>query len=502
MGNTFSGDRYAPGGVAADGSYRFQWNLTSRDLIDPVKLVLPPDNVLPVVFVPGIMGSNLKDLGGNPVWNLNTTFGQPLDLLGSMAFKTPGERQKIMHPDRVEVDPEGHVPDKLVGSVTSTEEYRSRGWGEVAESSYHSFLLWLEERLNGQGYNPAKWSDFYYTAVSATPKPGETPPEPKLFPGIDMHMPGLPDKAEIGGRPDPVTSDELIKRAGFRMPVYACGYNWLASNHVAALRLQHCVQQIVAENNKGRSRCSQVIVVTHSMGGLVGRACQKLPGMQAMIAGIVHGAMPTVGAAVAYRRCKVGMRDESAIAGMVIGEDGPSVTAVFAQAPGALELLPTEQYHPAWLAFADQSGKPIDNSQPAGGDPYSAIYLRKDRWWGLVRPEWLHPQGGAAITWGTYVKNMQMAKAFQTREIINAFHHDTYVFYGKDPAQKSFESIHWVVLPGMTPDDSAHPSLAQVPDLGFGQVRDDGSNPLRVGGGREPLPYPYSSSGTFYETSY
>ncbi|MEJ2655463.1 MAG: hypothetical protein P8Z69_09245 [Acidihalobacter sp.] len=387
MGNTFSGDRYAPGGVAADGSYRFQWNLTSRDLIDPVKLVLPPDNVLPVVFVPGIMGSNLrKKSDGDPVWRLDELHGwkrflfnhgpikdQPIGLALDMRNKKPGARQKLMHPDRVEVDSEGHVPDELVGSVTSTEEYRARGWGEVAESSYHPFLLWLEERLNGQGYNPAKWSDFYYTAVSATPKPGEKPPEPKLFPGIDMHMPGLPDKAEIGGRPDPVTSDELIKRAGFRMPVYACGYNWLASNHVAALRLQHCVQQIVAENNKGRSRCSQVIVVTHSMGGLVGRACQKLPGMQAMIAGIVHGAMPTVGAAVAYRRCKVGMRDESAIAGMVIGEDGPSVTAVFAQAPGALELLPTEQYHPAWLAFADQSGKPIDNSQPAGGDPYEAI---------------------------------------------------------------------------------------------------------------------------------
>ena len=46
------------------------------------------------------------------------------------------------------------------------------------------------------------------------------------------------------------------------------------------------------------------------MGGLVARACQALPSMEAKIAGKLHGVMPTVGAPVACRRCKVGMMDQ------------------------------------------------------------------------------------------------------------------------------------------------------------------------------------------------
>lgn len=496
-------DRYAPGGVTSDGSYRFDWNLTSRSLTDPVKLVLPPNRVLPVVFVPGIMGSNLMDLQGNPVWNLNTIGGQPLGLVKKMVFKSPGERQKLMHPARTKVDPSGHVPSKSVGSITSAKDYAERGWGEVGEGSYHGFLLWLEEHLNGQGYNPARWRDFYYTAVGATPAPGEAPPEPKLYPGIPMRMIGLPSCAEIGGVPVPVMSDDLLKRAGFRMPVYACGYNWLASNKEGGEALRDRINDIISRNNKGNSKCTQVILVTHSMGGLVARACQKLPGMREAIAGIVHGVMPTVGAAVAYRRCKIGMVDEDWKAGMAIGEDGPSVTAVFAQAPGALQLLPTTQYRPSWLTFAGPAGKKIATAQPGGSDPYADIYLQRNYWWGLVRKEWLHPRNGVPITWNIYKQNVLKAREFH-EFIKNAFHPTTYVFYGKDSAQPSFEGIHWQVMPGIEPDNKAHPSLNQVPDLGFDQVRDSGVNPLHVGGGSryQPSFSPYGGRGTAYETGY
>lgn len=195
------------------------------------------------------------------------------------------------------------------------------------------------------------------------------------------------------------TSQVELKRAKFRMPVDACGYNWLACNTDAAERLRARIEHVVAENNG--SRCEQVVLVTHSMGGLVARCCARLPGMSERIAGVVHGVMPAVGAAVAYRRCKVGMRDESFVAGLVIGSNGREVTAVFAQAPGALQLLPNAGYRPGWLRIQAADGGSRDESQPLE-DPYEDIYLRRDRWWGLVREEWLSPRGGAAHLLGCF----------------------------------------------------------------------------------------------------
>lgn len=76
-------------------------------------------------------------------------------------------------------------------------------------------------------------------------------------------------------------------------------------------------------------------------------------------------------AAIAYRRCKVGMRDEDYAASLVIGQTGLEVTAVFAQAPGALELLPTQQYDSSWLRVKDLAGNDLLPPHP---DPYDGIY--------------------------------------------------------------------------------------------------------------------------------
>ncbi|MGY3041074.1 hypothetical protein ACVWWQ_002705 [Rhodanobacter sp. TND4EL1] len=495
--------RFAPGYAAKDGTYVYNWRLTSSSIMDAVHLTLPPDHVLPVIFVPGIMGSNLRQNSGKKresVWRLDNSLSwlkknTPLSFALGMAKKSAGARQKLMHPSRVEVDPSGHVPD----SPHDAAYYTAKGWGEVGEGSYKEFLLWLDHALNAQGYNPARWKEFFYTQVRATPRPGEIPPEPKLSPGLAMQMQGLPPLGEKGAVP--LLSDDLIARARFRMPVYAFGYNWLDSNFEAAKRLRQRITDVIRENNV-HSKCTQVILVTHSMGGLVARACQKLGGMQDAIAGIAHGVMPSIGAAVAYRRCKIGMRDEDWTAGMVIGNTGRDVTAVFAQAPGALQLLPTAQYRPGWLTIAGPSGQSIE-SQPASGDPYKDIYLRRDRWWGLIREEWLHPYGGMPITWETYKRNIDLTRFFH-EGIKNAYHATTYVFYGKDPAQKSFEGVHWQIKPGLRPDNKTPPTLGQVADMGFGDVRDDGSNPLHVGGKQEVAPaYGYGfSSATVYETSY
>lgn len=499
--------RYAPGAATPEGHHVFSWQLTPRYLTDPVILELPPEDVLPVIFVPGIMGSNLRNKhDAQSVWKLNNppaalnvwkAKDKPGGLLLDMASASAGDRQKMLHPERVEVDPGGAVPKKTGGSIYDVKQYVDRGWGEVGEGSYHGFLLWLEYVLNGQGYNPARWRQFYYTAMSALPKPGEKPSVPTLRPGIRMAMRGLPEQGDVG--PLELDSSELLARARFRMPVYACGYNWLASNVVGAERLRQRILDVIKANNHAGAHCSQVIVITHSMGGLVARACQQLNGMQEAIAGMVHGVMPSVGAAVAYRRCKIGMRDEDAVAGMVIGSTGQEVTAVFAQAPGALQLLPTKQYRSDWLTIDGPSGKSLE-TEPSTSDPYKDIYLREDRWWGLIRKEWLNPPGGTGLKWGQFTWNIGFARKFHD-SIQNAYHPNTYVFYGKDQTVPSFEGVHWKIQRGTPPDDKSPPSPDVVSKMGFADVRDDGSNPLYVGGKKEVIPVPGTYASTL-ESSY
>jgi pimeloyl-ACP methyl ester carboxylesterase len=293
--------------------------------------------------------------------------------------------------------------------------------------------------MNGEAFDPAGWEDFSRHSGNSTPAPGFLSSDQKLSPGTVMQMHGLPAFAEGTHIPDPIISDELLKRAKFRFPVHACGYNWLESNDAAADRLKSRIYKIIAENNRGRFKCTQVILVTHSMGGLVARACAQLPDMESMIAGIVHGVMPTVGTPVAYRRCKIGMWDEDKISSLVIGTDGPSVTAVFAQSPGALQLLPSREYGVNWLQIHDEKGRALERLPV--DDPYTEVYLRKDRWWGLVRESWLSPVGGIPLAWKKFAKNIEFARDFHSR-VSGKYHPNTFVFYGAgDGKQASFETI-------------------------------------------------------------
>jgi pimeloyl-ACP methyl ester carboxylesterase len=475
-----------------DGKPSFQWTLTDSGITDTVKLIAGPFDVLPVIFVPGIMGSNLKSKEtGEPVWLLNrpgfpgslgpaAVSDAPMNtLMLGYIFKSPGDRQRLLHPDRVEVYDQGSVP----GSGSVKEEYLRKGWGTVAEPSYQDFLLWLEKTLNPFPTNPALWPEYYQdqATISAPPKPGDIP---RLTPGIRMGLKGQPFGAEK--QFDPLLTDNMLARSKFYCPVYACGYNWLASNRVAAGLLKSRIEEVIHENNGGMYRCKQVVLITHSMGGLVARACAELSGMQDKIAGVIHGVMPATGAAVAYRRCKVGMKEEGP-AGLVIGNTGRDVTAVFSQAPGALQLLPSHTYLANWLKVSDANGK-ILMSLPAGesgrSDPYQEIYLRRDRWWGLLDPQWLNPEGGRPISWNQFEMNISLAKGFH-ENLIGKYHVNSFVYFGADEKQKSFEKINWKLSLGRVPDNKVPPTAQEVLQLASTHVRMDGTNPEYVGGKTE-----------------
>lgn len=504
MTDTPSTPRIAPMTYNARGNPVHTWTLTPSHITDPVHCILPPDGILPVIFVPGIMGSNLKsksenqEVSGVPVWRLDAGFlGKNMWLAKNWIRKSAGVRQKKLHPHRTDVDNRGAVPKRSVGTVlvppgrdkkeatlALTKRYEERGWGEVSETSYHAFLLWLEEALNSE-FLPHRWPQFdirpeHLHTVAVGPGPTHIT---RLKPETPIAMPGL--GANLASQLPSIISDELVARGGFRMPVHACGYNWLDSNEHAAKRLAERIDELI--HQYGRN-CQQVILVTHSMGGLVARRCAQLPDMATKIAGVVHGVMPATGAPVAYRRCKVGMSDEDPIAGAVIGPSGQEVTAVFAQAPGALQLLPTQDYSPGWLRLIDNQGVSAMPRQPVK-DPYQEIYLRRDRWWGLLREEWLAPKGGDTITWETFAVNIKKAKAFH-QLISSSYHPQTYVYYGSEDKHPSFESITWEMSRGsrLNGPHGSHPDSFTVSNLEMHEVRDDGRSPVYVGGQPQPIP--------------
>ena len=463
----------------ADGTMCYAHKLTRKERTDLVEVRVCIVNALPIVFVPGVMGSNLRSVEdkGDAVWRLDTIYvptkgEQPVWLAAGKFMEGAGDRQKMLHPDRTEVDPGGSVPSKPAGSIHTNNArqlealYRARGWGEVAEGSYRDFLMTLEETLNGhRAGKPATEVEARIAALMALRAAN---PEDQGW---------RPQKEFVASAPD-----DFRKLREWFFPVHACGYNWLQDNAVAAKLLKQRINEVIAENNNAASRCEQVILVTHSMGGLVARACQQLDGMELAIAGIVHGVMPADGAPVAYRRCKLGVAEEDAATGIVIGRTGQEVTAVFAQAPGALELLPTQRYKTGWLEVRGADGKtPVQQPLPVS-DPYSEIYGRRDRWWALVKEKWLAPKDGVPITFEQYLRFLSKAEKFHKQLTPNTYHPNTYAFYGADTKEKtkSFESVVWQMKRG-TRADGKVPTPDDVYGMKAQQVQMDGVNPEYVG---------------------
>ena len=182
------------------------------------------------------------------------------------------------------------------------------------------------------------------------------------------------------------------------LPVYAFGYNWLESNRVSGAKLRDFISTIQAE---------KVIIVTHSMGGLVTR--WALGGKDAgdvagKVLGVIHGAQPVHGAPVAYRRMIAGQEVDGFfnILGMlgakVLGPDGPSITAIFPHAESALELLPSQHYRTndgrrEWLHIQNPDSPDGHQSYPKA-DPYKEIYARSSHrdFWGMIHGDWFQPE--------------------------------------------------------------------------------------------------------------
>jgi pimeloyl-ACP methyl ester carboxylesterase len=446
--------------VQPDGTLVARTVATPRSFKVRGRVYVDSTKVIPVVFVPGTMGSNLKvrrDVplprhsplkAGDPAWRPPNSAPSGLWEARDWRNRSPAERQMILNPALLEVDGDGPLdPDQ-----TSLElsVMRERGWGEVFASSYGTLLATLQRDLNetfaadldGGRYVRQAWEQVV-----------------QAMQGDTLQRWGVRNLA-------PVTEAELEKYAAFQYPLYAVGYNWLQSCAVSSQRLEKRVLDIIAWWQARKHQCHQVILLTHSMGGLVARACAKR--IPDKIAGVVHGVMPALGAPLAYRRIACGTESTNPANGWaddiaaekfaeIAGKTTEHTTPVMAASPGALELLPNQFYPRPWLHV-----RVLCPSGPTGAretaydflhlpneskpNPYD-LYRNTRDWWRLINPALADPahlyanqQDGVH---GVIGDAIDAAERFH-RGLDNYYHPRTYAYFGSDTAHLSYGQIRWL----------------------------------------------------------
>lgn len=433
--------------------------VTPKEDKSPQIARVPPKRVMPIIFLPGIMGSNLRmsaerqeSIGkdNNIAWHPD----RKLEML-ALLNASPAERQLQLDPTSTEVDtydggrartgdssetaaerqecgtiyvtiPTAHpllLEDDLPTANpfrTKEEKALERGWGEVYFTSYKHILQSCEQQLNRPvvygvwgrivDENPADWG------AVASP-----------------HAP-------------PLTEGELkaaTKNCIF--PVHAMGYNWLQPIEKSAGVLAKRISKLIEKYKSQGMQCEKVIVITHSMGGLVGRALvhPSMGNCGDKILGIVHGVQPALGAPAAYKRMRCGFEEGflgAAPTPKILGNHGSEVTSVLGNSVGGLQLLPSCAYGNGWLEI-EHEGRVIERL-PKSGDPYTEIYGLRDKWYGLLREEWLNPAETRTAGIEKSCDLLKVAKRFH-EAIEHTYHRQSYAHYGADQARPSWEKVVW-----------------------------------------------------------
>jgi hypothetical protein len=459
-------------GVGGWAEYTVHMTETSDTIRHDVKL--PPRKIIPVIFLPGVMGSNLRlskarqkklDRPDNRSWRPDDMVGA-VNEVGLAAFDTdiggwyknasPTQRQLMLDPNETEVeyyhyteskgrfDPEGketlaadqrhqNVPDSLqpipplmgpslrMGHlpnrrITAKRESpaqvaRWRGWSEVLfKGAYGQMLTTAESYLNNMFVNDR-----------VNPNWQRILSNPRTFGAVNFDT--------------TLTEKDLHKVAACWYPVHAMGYNYLKSNGESARVIADRIRGLTTGYQKRGFQCDEVIIVTHSMGGLLARALihpkygNLLNDPSVKVLGIYHNVMPTMGAAASYKRTRFGFLEGSGtiaeIGASVLGIDGKHATAILANAPAALELLPGSAYGKAWLKVLDGSGHEIWSLPGSGESALESIYLQPaDKWWRLFNPDWVNPGGVKKLDGGgidAVIKRVKDAASF-IEDIKATFH--------------------------------------------------------------------------------
>lgn len=428
--------------VDGDGNIRARTALSPKANTTRASVGVPSRKVIPVIVIAGIMGSNLRSCGtknsalrpGEAAWRPPNGKKAGLDEASKWRVRTPEIRQKILDGDTLEVDPNGEIieiPEQLTEEIC-----RSRGWGEIHADSYGSLLATLQKNLN--------------SAFEVSEGKVEMHP---YWVGVNKH-----DRADWGTTLDGIgaviTEEELKKFSNYHYPVYAFGYNWLQSNEMSAVRLNERVESIITSWANAKYFCSKVILVTHSMGGLVGRACAKQ--IPDKIAAVVHGVMPAWGAPACYRRLACGTEASSPGKGKIdtyamdkfseiAGKTTDETTPVLALNPGPLELLPNHLYSKWLFAQINIPNNPyvVELNFPEN-NPYK-FYKDFECWYRPINLALADPakKFDEALE-QRVVSAVEQAEKFHKKLLDTYYHPNSAVFFCDDAQQRSFGTYRWI----------------------------------------------------------
>ncbi|WP_222565764.1 esterase/lipase family protein [Novilysobacter antarcticus] len=453
-------------------------------------ILAQPTAVIPIIFLPGIMGTNLKSNTGSKVWRPPNTDGV-FPILGAMGqmfayvFRGPATRQRMLDPSKVEVDDRGSID---TDGALKKSVAKDRGWGAVMRSSYHPVMALMQKRLNNimeAGGLLEWWNE------NGTRSPGDY--------GDEKAGPAL-------------SGDDFKHAASYRYEVWGGGYNWLQSNEDSGQDLIDYIDDVVLAHHRSKGQdVKKVILVTHSMGGLVGRAIARVHEYGKLL-GVVHGVMPATGAPATYHHCRCGYDGVSQI---ILGRNAKEVTAIVGNAPGALELLPSADYGEgrAWLKLGGPENNP-SHALPIS-DPYTEIYHSRE-WYGLVPqesldmldPASLHNEpefdGAEAIGFERFTRLLNDTQCFH-ESISGKYPQPAFVHYGADDRLHGWADVHWQgpqlpSLNGMTRgEDNGNGKLSlkigeKVIPLNFGEASQPGDGTVPTISGEAPLQSGVSAS--------
>lgn len=504
-----------------------EYTVNMTEINDTIRhdLTIPPKKIIPIIFLPGVMGSNLRmskvrqkelDKSDNIAWRPDDM----LDAAGKMNafegngiggwFKTasPAQRQMALDQNETEVEYYAYTENKgrfePSGSITVNSDTRHKNIPHDLPEVPPLITISKKKRAEHVSYKspgvkdtylspdvretPAQiarwrgWSEILFTGaygemlktteffMNNIIKKGEVLPswrqkssksERSSHPEITTLL--IKNPQEFGASSGTAISEiDLKKIAPCWYPVHAMGYNFLKSNADSAKVIAERIRGLVAGYEKCGFKCKEVILVTHSMGGLLARALihpkygNMINDKNVKILGIYHNVMPSTGAAGAYKRMRFGFKEKSGlkadVEAKILGIDGKHATAVLANAPAPLEMMPGLAYGSNWLKVIDTKDQVLWSWPSEKQTALESIYLQPaNNWWRLINPLWVNPgnvpneKGG-----GAEKVKARLKRAFLFSESIKNFFHDTtYASYCESKEYLSYGEIVFKVIDGM-----------------------------------------------------
>jgi pimeloyl-ACP methyl ester carboxylesterase len=129
----------------------------------------------------------------------------------------------------------------------------------------------------------------------------------------------------------------------YQTPVYVIGYDWRQNNRTSGDAVARRINAILAQEGVER-----FILISHSMGGLVTRACLKNNAdVAGKLLGVIHIAQPVHGGVVLVRRMFTGCQSsEDGGWGLstILGNNRKKFSTIMSSLPGPAQLLVTPNY--------------------------------------------------------------------------------------------------------------------------------------------------------------